>query len=548
MAVFPPRRAQLLLLLVLNWTCLSSAQAVTVTIPLTAPPSAQALSRSLVSFSLEQDRWVDWIGRGTRNPFFFNTLDNLKKLAGEPARIRIGGNSEDHTNFDPSVQFSDSEFPKISTTVPYPEATENIVGDNFYHLASLLPPGTRVTWGVNFGQLNVTAASLEATAIANAFASQPFKDSDVTLEAIEIGNEADLYIKNGARNSSFNVQKYVSQWTTFAEKVTTAANGVFQTRVPLQGAAFAESSHRPTAGFSPQAIFQSGILSSPAGSQIKLCVPDLLNSYNFHHPCRSISQHHYSGSFCTGTLGVLRDLMSKSGIRSNLTAFAPDIAAVHQRGLVYVLGETNSYACHGAPGVSNTAGAALWGLDYALFAGQLGITRVYFHQGIGYKYSFVQPTTLTRSILDGSRLPQPLAPHIQPLYYAGIIAAEAIGPSGLTRITELKINDSRVSGYAFFEGTALVRALFINLNVFTSATRGSVHIDLNLSGSGEHPTTVTIKRLSVPTANATKGVIWGGQTYETTDGKVAGTLATKTVPVSQGINIRDTEVVLLTFF
>ncbi len=71
--------------------------------------------------------------------------------------------------------------------------------------------GTRVTWGVNFGQLNLTAASLEATAIANAFASQCFKDLDVTLEAIEIGNEADLYKNHGVRNSSFNVRQYVSQ-------------------------------------------------------------------------------------------------------------------------------------------------------------------------------------------------------------------------------------------------------------------------------------------------------------------------------------------------
>jgi hypothetical protein len=82
--------------------------------------------------------------------------------------------------------------------------------------------------------------------------------------------------------------------------------------------------------------------------------------------------------------------MSKARIRGNLTNFAADIAAVKQMGLTYVLGETNSFSCHGAPGVSNTAGAALWGLDYALFAGQLGITRLYFHQGIGYKYNFVR--------------------------------------------------------------------------------------------------------------------------------------------------------------
>jgi len=165
----------------------------------------------------------------------------------------------------------------------------------------------------------------------------------------------------------------------------------------LQGAAFIGSSHSNT-GFSPQAIFQNGILSSPAGSQITLCVIAAhlvktvsltvlcTNSLSFHR----ISQHHYSGTFCGGNGGSLQDLVSKANIRSNLKPFAEDIAAVKQKGLTYVLGETYSYSCHGAPGVSNTAGAALWGLDYALFAGQLGITRLYFHQGIGYKYNFVR--------------------------------------------------------------------------------------------------------------------------------------------------------------
>lgn len=81
--------------------------------------------------------------------------------------------------------------------------------------------------------------------------------------------------------------------------------------------------------------------------------------------------------------------MSKSSIRSNLSAFDPDITAVQQAGLDYILGETNSYSCHGAPNVSNVAGAALWGLDYALYASQIGISRLQFHQGIGFKYNFV---------------------------------------------------------------------------------------------------------------------------------------------------------------
>ena len=121
----------------------------------------------------------------------------------------------------------------------------------------------------------------------------------------------------------------------------------------------------------------------------------LSSSRSKNNVARRISQHHYSSTFCSGTPGVLQDLMSKSYIRGNLTQFELDIAAVQQIGLTYVLGETNSISCHGAPNVSNTAGASLWALDYVLFAGQLGITRVYFHNGIGFRYNFVRSSSRT---------------------------------------------------------------------------------------------------------------------------------------------------------
>jgi hypothetical protein len=57
--------------------------------------------------------------------------------------------------------------------------------------------------------------------------------------------------------------------------------------------------------------------------------------------------------------------------------------------IVYLPSETNSIACRGAPGVSNIAGAALWALDYTLQSTSLEITEVFFHEGIGYKYNFV---------------------------------------------------------------------------------------------------------------------------------------------------------------
>ncbi|EIM91055.1 uncharacterized protein STEHIDRAFT_128057 [Stereum hirsutum FP-91666 SS1] len=517
------------LLITLLWLSLqSTVGGVNVSIPIAAPSTAPGISRSLLSFSIEQDRWPDWAGTSTRNEFYFNVLSNLQDLSGEATRIRIGADSEDHTNFNPSVQVSEDIFPAITATVPYPEATNITVGNGFYDLASMLPSGTEVIWGVNLRDFNVTAASLEAKAIAQAFASSAVKDAGVTLQAIEVGNEADLY-----RFSGFNVSGYVSEWTRLAKNVSATVSAVLGTSIPFQGAAFAESSHSTT-GFSPQAIIADGILNSQPGSQIT-----------------SISQHHYSGSFCSGSNGVLQDLMTKSTIRSNLTQFSPDISVVQSNNLSYVLGETNSYSCHGAPGVSNTAGAALWALDYTLTASQLGIERLYFHEGIGYKYNFVQPVTLNRSILDGSTLSKPLAPHIQSAYYAAVITAEAIGPSGSTQAVELTVNNSQVSGFGFFENGNLARAVFINLNAFTGdKARASVHVVPSFVGGQpgcSAPSTMSVKRLSIPFANGTSGVTWGGQTYETADGKVQGQLNVTTVPVTAGVDVHDTEAVLLSF-
>jgi hypothetical protein len=75
-----------------------------VTIPLSSPSGASKLSPSLVSLSIEQDRWVDWAGTSGQNSFFYNTLDNLRQLTGVPPWIRIGADSEDHTNFNPNTQ------------------------------------------------------------------------------------------------------------------------------------------------------------------------------------------------------------------------------------------------------------------------------------------------------------------------------------------------------------------------------------------------------------------------------------------------------------
>ncbi|PFH52890.1 glycoside hydrolase family 79 protein [Amanita thiersii Skay4041] len=507
----------------------SICSALDVSIPSFAPADAVDVSPTLLSLSIEQDRWTDWVGTSKRNDFLFNVLNNLKERTGSSPHIRIGANSEDHTIFDPNVQFSEATFPDPSATVPYPEAVSVKVGDGYYQVTQFLPSNTHVIWGVNLGQNNLSAAVSEAQSIAAAFASDAIKQAGIVLDAIEIGNEADLYRNNGARPANYNATQYVADWNLFAPNVSTAGGVSKTSHTKFWIGGFAGSSHS-SSGFSPQAIFSNGILDSNSAQLIS-----------------TFSQHHYSGSFCNGNGALLQDLMTKSSIRGNLTIFLPDITATRMQGLDYVLGETNSFSCHGSPGVSNTAGGALWTLDYTLFAASLGISRIFFHEGIGYKYNLIQPITLTRSILDGSSLPDPLLAHVQPQYYAAIIISEAIGERGGVRMVEININNPEIVGYAFFEGHKLIRAVLIHLKAYLKGDteRPSIHLQLNLGGKVHHK--IQVKRLNIGHADDDSGLSWGGRTFETQTGLAEGPISVEELKIGDGLDLRATEAALLSF-
>jgi len=58
--------------------------------------------------------------------------------------------------------------------------------------------------------------------------------------------------------------------------------------------------------------------------------------------------------------------------------------------LPFIMGETNSLYNQGRPGLSNTFGAALWGVDFNLWCATNNISRVHMHQGTNYRYQFGQ--------------------------------------------------------------------------------------------------------------------------------------------------------------
>ena len=74
------------------------------------------------------------------------------------------------------------------------------------------------------------------------------------------------------------------------------------------------------------------------------------------------------------------------------------LGVLRANGRRFSCSETNSIACHGAPGVSNTAGISLWAIDYTLQAATLGISEAFFHEGVGYKYNWVGTGSVVRHV------------------------------------------------------------------------------------------------------------------------------------------------------
>lgn len=518
----------------------SSVQGLNVNIPFHAPAGASVIAQDYLSLSIEQDRWTDWVGKTSRNEFFYNSLENLVNLTGVPPRIRVGGQSGDVAGANPNEKFATAYYDKalISKDMPYPGAFFMELGPLFYPTVRFLPRNTRLVTAVNYAANDDWSASWSISDINDAFSSPEVLERNIILEAIELGHQPDRYGKDNSNRNwdpwwSDTSAKYITEWTNW---VTNIIN-FFEVVVVV----------RP---YTP--VFWTGSI-SPFGKQksstwsARHLVNNGLLPQNIAPNVKTFSQHHYSGTVCRGDEEDLRDLVSKPNIRRGLDALRDDIAAVKSKGLEYVLGEANSFTCHGAAGVSNVASSAVWALDYLLYSAQIGISRVYFHQGVGYKFNFLQPTSLTRSPLDNSPLSPPSQPHIEPSYYAAIIAAEAIGSSSQTHVVEIPISDDHISGYAFYVGTELTKAVFINSNLHLKSEKARSRTRINIQLEGASTGQAKIKRLFVPSSDATEGLTWGGLSFETADALPRGTAAEEVLELTQGLDLQATEIALVTF-
>jgi hypothetical protein len=340
----------------------------------------------------------------------------------------------------------------------------------------------RLIVGVNFEVNSASVASAEARAIVAGLGSR-------SLEALELGNEPDLY--------------HVLAWFELHHRVY-----------------YGRPANWNFAGFlSNYAAIKRALPNYP------LAGPDVgapgwiagVGQFLSQEPRVRIATIHKYPLGCFPQPATVTQLFSDAYTREFTAGLYPAVQAARDHGVALRLDETNTISCGGQPGLSNTFAAALWSLDELFELARTGFAGANVHTSqstAGQLFNF----TRVKGDWEGQ---------VSPEFYGLMAFAQAAPPGSILM---------RIAGAT--TGPVHVWA--------TRSPRGVTHVVLiNLTTSGGTTVTVrprsagrpaTLERLTAPRALATGGVTLGGQSFgpETSTGLLAGPLKTSLVRQSGG--------------
>ncbi|KAI1464112.1 glycoside hydrolase family 79 protein [Daldinia caldariorum] len=469
------------------------------------PSSANAIRPldGFVSYSIEFSSFPDFAGnKSNPNDFSNNLLDNLKAFSGIKPYIRIGGNTQDFAIFNPELPFALNGTYNLSRSADYPTTIE--IGPSYFESYGAWPH-VRFSHGFNLGG-NRDARRWETLLQTVPLACEALGRDRLYLW--EYGNEPDLFVP-AVRTADYDEEDYVAEWLNG----TRAIRRVLESKCPdLLG--------NDTYGF---------LAPSFAGTTNHLKQPRTwADGINADGDIKLFSSHNYISGAETPGVTLQGTLMNHTRTALSVGVHAAENAAIRP-GVPYVLGETNSLYHQGRPGLSDSFGAALWALDFALQCAAVGIGRVHFHMGTNYRYASWQPIPTNKTSIG-----------TKPPYYGNVAASTFLGPPG-TLIASVPLSSSSSSAdldpdtdvaYAAYAAAtgALSRLLVLNLRAYNHTLHGTEPnpaarparryrfagpgLGLDAAATGERAGGVVVRRLRANGSDAITGITWDGWSYE----------------------------------
>jgi hypothetical protein len=371
--------------------------------------------------------------------FFTGTnapLIALAKLLGPSCILRLGGNSVDATSWLATAP------PTTGGTIGTHIGTADVDSlQNFLNAT-----GWRTIYAVNLKTSTPAAAAAEVT-----YAAQKLGNN---VYSWEIGNEIDHYPGTYASK--------VAMW----EGEATAIRGAVP-NAPLSG---------PAAG------------TDWAGTAVPFAKSEAGKIF-------LLTMHYYRGNGHVPSATMAQLLAPDPGLLTMLKALQGAVTS-NNISSSYRLDECNSYFGHGAPGVSNAYGAALWAIDFLFVGAQNGSTGVNFHGGgpgqDGPTPFLYTPIEEMNGAVTG----------VQPIFYG--ILFFAMAGNGNVLATTAKAGALNFTAYAIAQGDGSTNVVLNNKDAM-SPVQAVVDVGASVSSA-------EVVYLLGPSLAATTGVTLAGGT------------------------------------
>ncbi|KAI0791078.1 glycoside hydrolase family 79 protein [Abortiporus biennis] len=475
-------------------------------------------SGSFMGFSIETSVVTQVIGRNStflQVPFL--NLMSLMSQRGGNVRIRVGGNTQETAVIvDQLADGAMLEKDKSQSSNPTDTPTMYITPELFYMLSNVSHlVNTKWYLGIPFN--DTSNLRLQIAEVAERILGD-------NVLGFQVGNEPDLYPSHGHRPVTYGPQDYFNEFGIVVNGLNNDAN------VPVRNNLIAPS---VAGSWTPEMVWNTNF------------VPTYLNSLS------ALAVEHYPDNNCAaafpdnpdfGPAKVPQDvfpsyLTHQSGI--SITApFIPSTNLAQQVGRPFLMFETNTASCGGFPGVSDSFGSALWGLDYGLQMAYSNFSGALLHVGGNdASYNPFTPPPTNQSLYNQWT--------IGPIYYSALVMAEALGSSNQSQVVDLQMNSNNpyTPGYAIYENGKLARLTFINyINDPSGANTYTATISVGGQQFGENnstPQTLMVKYLLAPSVASKRNITWAEQTLGNmfqADGRLQGTEGIQTVTCDQSAN------------
>ncbi|KAI0796859.1 glycoside hydrolase family 79 protein [Abortiporus biennis] len=408
---------------------------------------------------------------------YFSSL--YARGSGQPVRLRLGGNSMDSSVYDSTQQSI------LQLTNPDANSDDQPVnyGPKLWEVMN--------TMADKVGQAQyLVGLSLRTPNDSNSvvpLASDASKFLGDRLDALLLGNEPDLYTAHGQRPNiaNYTTTDYIGEYWEIFKYLGNTPSGDVVDENKIAG---------PTicCFWDFASVLQSGWY-------------DQFKKY-----LKYVTLQHYPQNNCFANHAYQLDYYLHHANAVSLTQWqANGINWLHSQPDTkpLLMDEFSSASCGGIPGISDTFGAALWTVDYALQMATAGYSAAYLHtRERGITYNLFDPPAGPAANSG--------AWTTNPTWYAYFPISEALQSTSGSRVVDLNTEGSMTNkavssaGYAVYDaGSSQVRSLV--LFNFADATP----IDFTLPQQIFTASAVTVRYLTAPSVTEKTQISWGNQTY-----------------------------------